>query len=266
MVEDGHVTDFWFHVGWINGPVKPMAVRWTGRLTVPEDGLYKFSLINGGVVRILLDGRQVLEHRSPRDEKWHPNATAAAIEKLEGGKGYDIQIDYVRYSEQEVINYNLGIGLTFEGKDPRVARAVEAARRADMALIFAGYPDAFESEGNDRPNMDLTGNQDELIAAVAAVNPRTVVVLNAGSPVTMPWADKVAAIVEAYYPGLENGNAVAAVLLGEVNPSGKLPVTFPKRLQDSPAFINASYPGAREVNYGEGIFVGYRYFGYCNCH
>ncbi len=260
MVEDGHATDFWFHVGWINGLVKPMAVRWTGRLTIPEDGLYKFSLINGGVVRILLDGRQILEHRSPRDEKWHPDATAAAIEKLEGGKGYDIQIDYVRYPEQEVINYNLGIGLTFEGKDPRVARAVEAARRADLALIFAGYPDAFESEGNDRPNMDLTGNQDELIASVAAVNPRTVVVLNAGSPVTMPWADKVAAIVDAYYPGLENGNAVAAVLLGEVNPSGKLPVTFPKRLQDSPAFINASYPGAREVNYGEGIFVGYRYF------
>jgi beta-glucosidase len=87
-----------------------------------------------------------------------------------------------------------------------------------------------------------------------------VVVLNAGSPITMPWVDQVAAIVEAYYPGLENGNAVAAVLLGEVNPSGKLPVTFPKRLQDSPAFINASYYGAREVNYGEGIFVGYRYF------
>jgi beta-glucosidase len=99
-----------------------------------------------------------------------------------------------------------------------------------------------------------------LIAAVAAANPKTVVVFNAGAPITMPWVDQVAAVVEAYYPGLENGNAVASVLLGDVNPSGKLPVSFPVRLEDSPAFINASYPGCREVNYGEGIFVGYRYY------
>jgi beta-glucosidase len=104
------------------------------------------------------------------------------------------------------------------------------------------------------------GEQNELISAVASANPHTVVVLNAGAPVSMPWADQVAAIVAAYYPGMENGNAVVNVLLGKVNPSGKLPVTFPTRLEDSPAYINASYPGCREVNYGEGIFVGYRYF------
>jgi len=86
------------------------------------------------------------------------------------------------------------------------------------------------------------------------------VVLNAGAPVSMPWVEQVAAVVQAYYPGMENGNAVASVLLGKVNPSGKLPVTFPARLEDSPAYINASYPGCREVNYGEGIFVGYRYY------
>jgi beta-glucosidase len=106
----------------------------------------------------------------------------------------------------------------------------------------------------------LMGKQNELIAAVAAANPHTVVVLNAGAPVTMPWIDEVAAVIDAYYPGMENGNAVAAVLLGKVNPSGKLPVSFPVRLEDSPAFINGTYPGCREVNYGEGIFVGYRYF------
>jgi beta-glucosidase len=261
MTEDGLGPEFWFHVGWINGPVKPVSIRWKGRLTVPEDGQYKFSLTSGGVVRILLDGRKILDHKAPRDQKWHPDANAVVAKKLQGGKRYDLQIDYLRYPEQEVINYNLGISLTFEpGLDPRPARAVELAKRSDVVLFFAGYPDAFESEGNDRPNMDLTGKQDELIAAVAAANPKTVVVLNAGSPVNMPWAEKVAAIVEAYYPGQENGHAVAAVLLGEVNPSGKLPVTFPKRLEESPAFINASYPGAREVNYGEGIFVGYRYF------
>jgi beta-glucosidase len=86
------------------------------------------------------------------------------------------------------------------------------------------------------------------------------VVLNVGAPVTMPWADEVAAIVLAYYPGLENGNAVTNVLTGVVNPSGKLPITLPKKLEDSPAYINAAYPGARKVYYGEGIFIGYRYF------
>jgi len=139
-----------------------------------------------------------------------------------------------------------------------MARAVEAARAADVALVFAGYPEGYETEGRDRPDMDLTGPQDELIRAVAAANPNTVVVLNVGAAVTMPWADQVAAIVLAYYPGQENGNAVARVLLGEVNPSGKLPVTFPRRLEDTPAFLN--YPGGRDVRYGEGIFVGYRYY------
>ena len=155
----------------------------------------------------------------------------------------------------------MGIGLTFEpGKDTRQAQAVELAKRYDVALVFAGYPDAFETEGTDRSSIELMGKQNELITAVAAANPRSVVVLNVGAPVSMPWVDQVAAVIQAYYPGMENGNAVTDVLLGKVNPSGKLPVTFPVRLEDSPAFINAPYPGSQEVNYGEGIFVGYRYY------
>jgi beta-glucosidase len=137
---------------------------------------------------------------------------------------------------------------------------VAMARSCDVALVFAGYPEAYESEGTDRPSIELLGKQNELIAAVAATNPRTVVILNTGAPVSMPWADQVEAILLVYYPGMENGNAVVNVLLGKVNPSGKLPVTFPVRLEDNPAFINSSYPGCREVNYGEGIFVGYRYY------
>ena len=106
--------------------------------------------------------------------------------------------------------------------------------------------------------MDLPGSQAELIRRVAAANPHTVVVLNAGAPVAIPWLDAVQALLEAYYPGLEGGNAVARILFGEVNPSGKLTETFPKRLEDNPAYIN--YPGIEEVRYGEGIFVGYRYY------
>jgi beta-glucosidase len=119
-------------------------------------------------------------------------------------------------------------------------------------------PTFFESEGGDRPHMQLPGPQAELIRAVAAANPRTAVVINAGAPVAMPWVDAVPAILEAYYPGQENGAAVANILFGEVNPSGKLPVSFPARLEDNPAFGN--YPGLYEVHYGEGIFVGYRWY------
>jgi beta-glucosidase len=106
--------------------------------------------------------------------------------------------------------------------------------------------------------MALPGNQDELIEAVVQANPNTIVVLNCGAPVEMPWIEHVPAVVLALYPGQEGGSALANILLGDVNPSGKLSVTFPKRYADNPTFIN--YPGTKEVRYGEGIFVGYRYY------
>jgi beta-glucosidase len=107
--------------------------------------------------------------------------------------------------------------------------------------------------------MDLIGDQDTLVEAVAAANPRTVVVLQTGSPVRMPWLDKVAAVIQAWFPGQECGNAIADVLFGAVDASGRLPQTFPMRLEDNPAYIN--YPGENgKVRYGEGLFVGYRYY------
>ena len=107
--------------------------------------------------------------------------------------------------------------------------------------------------------MDLVGKQAELIERVAAANPKTVVVLQTGSPVTMPWLDKVAGVIEAWYPGQECGNSIADILFGSVNPSGKLSQTFPQRLEDNPTYIN--YPGENgHVSYGEGIFIGYRYY------
>ena len=253
-------TDFWFHVNWMKGEVKPAAVRWSGKLVVPQDGQYRLTVSHLGGIQVSIDGKMVLEE-GPRPATWQAGQGDSATVTLQAGRTYDLRIDYIRPPEQPIILYNLGIGLTFPaGQDPRPARALQAARDCDAVLIFAGYPEAFETEGTDRQSMHLSGPQDELIAAVAAVNPRTAVVLNAGAPVAMPWADQVAAIVEAYYPGQENGNAVAAVLLGEVNPSGRLPVTFPVRLEDSPAHLNNSHPGCREVVYGEGIFVGYRHF------
>jgi beta-glucosidase len=143
--------------------------------------------------------------------------------------------------------------------DDPIAAAVELAAQADVAIIIAGLTREWESEGFDRENMRLPGRQDELIARVAAANPNTVVVVNAGSPVEMPWVGETAAILQSWYGGQEAGNALADVLFGDTTPSGKLPTTFPLRLEDNPAFIN--YPGENgKVHYGEGLFVGYRYY------
>jgi len=262
-VYEGQEPEFWWRIGTSRQAGTPFSARWEGALTVPDDGRYAFRLYHNGVVRLYLDGESVLEHTGPSQAAGRPESApwAEVVRPLSGRKVYALRVDLACLPGDEVVYFGLGLGVSYaDGDDPRLARAVEAARHADVALVFAGFPEGYETEGTDRPHMHLTGRQDELIAAVAAANSKTVVVLNAGSPVSMPWADRVAAIVEAYYPGQENGNAVAAVLLGDVNPSGKLPVTFPKRLEDSPAFINSTYPGAHEVNYGEGIFVGYRYF------
>lgn len=143
-------------------------------------------------------------------------------------------------------------------------RAVRAAKQADVAIIVGGlnHMSGFDTEGSDRRDMKLPSRQDELIRRVVEANPRTVVVLISGGAVEMDaWVDQVPAIVQAWYPGMEGGNALAGVLFGEVNPSGKLPCTFPKRLEDSPAHALRAYPGKDGVElYEEGLLVGYRWF------
>jgi beta-glucosidase len=135
--------------------------------------------------------------------------------------------------------------------------AAKLAKASDVAIVMVG---ANEGEGADHP-IDLSPDQNQLIDAVAAANPKTIVVLKTGSAVTMPWLDKVAAVLEAWYPGEEDGNAVASVLFGNVNPSGRLPVSFPKSSQDTLARTPEQYPGnGKEVHYSEGINVGYRWF------
>ena len=140
-----------------------------------------------------------------------------------------------------------------------LAEAVEAARGAQVAVIFAGLPEKFESEGFDRRHMSMPNCQNELIEKIAAVQPNTVVVLHNGSPIEMPWVDKVKGIVEAYLGGQAVGGAICDILFGKVNPSAKLPETFPLKLEDNPSYL--SYIGEGDmVEYREGIFVGYRYY------
>ena len=142
---------------------------------------------------------------------------------------------------------------------PDIAQAVAAAKSAKTAVVVVS--DDTESESADRASINLPSAQNELISAVAAANPHTVVVVDAGAPVAMPWLNQVAAVVDAWYPGESNGTALASVLFGQTDPSGHLPVTFPTDLSQVPASTPASSPGSNgEVQYSEGIDVGYRFY------
>lgn len=153
-----------------------------------------------------------------------------------------------------------------------IQQAVDAVSKADAAVVFCGWThgydynnwsdNAYDAEGVDKPNMNMPFGQDELIKAVLKANPKTVVVLMGGGPIDIrQWEDQSKAIVEGWYPGMEGGNALAKIIFGEVNPSGKLPMTFPKKLEDSPAHKLGEFPGVNgTVHYNEGLFVGYRYF------
>ncbi len=146
-----------------------------------------------------------------------------------------------------------------EATDEMIAGAVEAARAARVAVVFAGLPDAYESEGYDRSHMAMPACQNRLIEAVAEANPNTVVVLHNGSPVEMPWLGRVKAVLEAYLGGQAVGIATVNLLYGDANPCGHLPETFPVKLSDNPSYLYYGGEG-NEADYREGVFVGYRYY------
>lgn len=158
------------------------------------------------------------------------------------------------------ITYAQGYDIKDESLDETLlAEAVRAAKEADKAVIVAGLPDNFESEGYDRTHMRMPACQVELIERVAAVNPNTIVVLYNGSPVEMPWIDCVKAVVEGYLGGQAAGGATKMVLWGDVNPCGRLPESFPLKLEDNPSYLTYGGEGDTAV-YNEGVFVGYRYY------
>jgi len=145
---------------------------------------------------------------------------------------------------------------SYDGTDP--AAAADLARHADIALVFV---ETHESEGDDRDNLSLPDNQDALISAVAAANPHTIVLLNTGGAVLMPWVDQVSGIIQAWYPGQEEGNALAALLFGDVNPSAKLPLTFPRTASAQPLTTKEQWPGVNgSSTYSEKLNIGYRWF------
>jgi beta-glucosidase len=191
--------------------------------------------------------------RRPR----YQGAGSSQVNPTKVSTAYD---ELVKLAGQEVAS-RYAEGYTDEGTttDDLVAESVEQAKGAQVAVIFAGLPDVFESEGFDRASLELPAAHNRIIEAVSAVQPNLAVVLMNGSAVTMPWANKVKAIIEAWLGGQAGGGAIADALTGKVNPSGKLSETFPARLEDTPAFPD--FPAHhKEANYGEGIFIGYRYY------
>ena len=230
-------------------PKDHFSARWSGTLVPPASGEYEISIRSDDGSRLFMDGKQILDNWSD-----HALQSVSVQLALEKGKSYDLRLEY--YENTGGAGMTLGwLAATKELE----AEAVRAAKSSDVAVVFVGTSSAIETEGVDRTSLDLPSGQDELVEEVARANPRTIVVLATGAPVLMPWLPKVPALVEAWFGGEQAGNAIMDVLLGKVNPAGKLPVTFPRSWEDCPA--HGTYPGKDgKTAYSEGVFVGYRYF------
>lgn len=213
---------------------------------------------------VLLENNGVLPLRA--DAKVVYIGEYAARPRFQGGGSSHINATRVTSALQtaqakgRAVSYVKGFPFDKDEADAmELQKAVEAAKSADAAVIFAGLPDIIESEGYDRRDMKLPACQDALIEAVLAAQPNTVVVLHNGAPVEAPWADRAAAVLELYLGGEGVGEAADQLLYGEVNPSGHLAETFPMKLEDNPSHLN--FPGGvKTVDYAEGVFVGYRYY------
>lgn len=260
---DDCISAWWDGSGPASGIIseKHFSIRWSGTFTATETGDTEFFLLNSGTAKVWLDEEIILENEAGIQTSVDLDLERMVVKTttwLEKGKVYAFKAEYISEENNPFTKIDLLYIPPLGVVGNLVERAVNLAKECDAAIVIAGLSNTYESEGYDRSDMDLPGGQDALIRAVAAVNPKTVVVLNVGSPVNMNWAEDVNAILLAYYPGQEGGNALADIIFGEVNPSGKLTVTYPKCLEDNPAYLH--YPGLKDVYYGEGIFVGYRYY------
>jgi beta-glucosidase len=236
--------------------------KYTGTFAARETGRYTFGLASAGLSRLYVDGEQVIDNWTEQvpGESFEGTGSTEVTRAVEmmAGHSYEIRLEYSK-ADETLYLAGVRLGCLPPVPEDAIWRAAALAAASDVAVICAGLSDEWESEGFDRPDMELTGDQVALISAVAVANPKTIVVLQSGSPLSMGWLDEVAAVMQAWYPGQECGNAIADVLFGDVDPSGRLPQTFPVRLEDNPAYIN--YPGENgRVYYGEGLSVGYRYY------
>ena len=252
-----------FYLGAPPDVPEPFTARATGVFEPATTGPYVFSLVQAGRARLIVDGRVLIDGIAdpmPRDRNSYfgfgSEERVADIE-LEAGRPVDIVIEYASRGTSGV--YAVRVGVRPEVPRDAMDGAVRAASDADVAIVVVGTTSEWESEGFDRRSLRLPGEQDTLIERVVAVNPSTVVAVNTGAPIEMPWADSVSAIVQLWFGGQEMGNALADVVTGACDPGGRLPTTIPMRLEHNPSYGN--FPGEHdEVRYGEGLFVGYRWY------
>lgn len=234
-----------------NYPADLFSNRWTGYLVADKSGKYSISLSSNDGGRLYLDDKLIVD-------VWgdHATLTGATVVELKAGEPRKIRVDH--YESRG--NADLVLGWRFLEGDEILQKAVQTAKNSDVAIIFTGLSDASEAESRDRLDLNLPSQQVELIEAVTKANPKTIVVNTTGAPVLMDkWIGNVPSLLQAFYYGQEGGNAIADVLFGKISPSGKLPMTFLKRWEDSPAY--GRYPGTeKSVSYDEGILVGYRWF------
>ncbi len=236
--------------------------RATTILTPERSGPHVITLVDAGRARLLADGAVLLdgfEALAPRGAEAFGMASIEREAAIELTQGAPVEIVIEYSSRDAAFLYLVKVGLRLADTGREIDDAVSAAASSDVAIVLVGTSDEWESEGHDRESMDLPGDQDELVRRVAAANTRTIVLVNSGAPVTMPWADDVASIVQVWLGGQEMAAAIDEVIFGEAEPAGRLPTTFPLRLEHNPTYN--TFPGANDHHrYGEGMLVGYRWY------
>ena len=256
---------------WI-GPPRPgleagaCAVRIRGSFTPDVSGAWRIGLESAGRSVLRLDGDVLVDNTDPTRGSGFYGAGSEPVEvtvDLAAGHAYELAVEvWPRTATSPILGARIGASPPDTGDE--FERAVRAAAGADVAVVVVGSNGEWESEGHDRPDLSLPGRQRELVEAVVQANPRTIVVVNAGSPVEMPWAERAAAVLMAWYPGEEGADALADIVTGVSEPTGRLPITFPARVEDGPAGLGVEgerYPGVEgRVVYGEDVLVGYRFF------
>lgn len=243
-----------------------------GYFTPEEDGIYDFGVVVVGTGKLLVDGEVVVDNTKNQrlGSAFFGNGTVEekGCKELKAGQSYKITLQFGTAPTSDIDTRGVVIfgpgGFRFGAArrttpEELLTKAVDLASKVDQVVVFAGLTSEWETEGYDRPDMDLPPGTDELISKVLDANPNAAIVIQSGTPVTMPWASKVKSLLQAWFGGNECGNGIADVLYGDVNPSAKLPLSFPVRLQDNPSFLNFRSERGR-VLYGEDIYVGYRYY------
>jgi beta-glucosidase len=262
IVESGMVAELrMMKIGVGFGPTTgDWSMRVSGTVVPEESGVFRLALAQAGLARLLVNDEVVLDGFTDRPARGGSDFFGQGSRDIVADLRFDedVPVDMaVEYAFTETAVAGFRVGFRTVDADALLERAVAAAATADVAVVCVGTSGESETEGRDRTTLALPGRQDELIRRVAAVNRRTVVVVNAAAPVDMDWAPDVAAALQCWFGGQEMARGLADVLVGAVEPGGRLPTTIPLRLEHAPSHDN--FPGENgEVRYGEGLFMGYR--------